>query len=689
MFESMKVLKNIILFLLIVCSVHTTFAQSNQSEIAKPQVQKKSRDSYKSSYGSFKEPSNIDVDKQLEKARALKTTDPVQAIKLVQDALIGAKYNEDFEKEADCFYLLGEIHEGTANWNQASVNYKRSSELYLSINNNYQYLNSQLAIVKAEVELSQYLSADERIGNVLGKTTNKSIKANAYELRGEIRYRQKRYEEALKGFNEQLKLEQELQQRNKRGTGLGVSRANANIAKVYAAQNNVNKANSYLKESVEGLENKKIEGRIATSIPPIQEPKADGVISYGIEEEFDEVVSEKHEISSTDKDYDGKFFISDKELSNTIEYEKLNSVQEEVYSNFRSNDRLDEEVNLRKELNAKTIAPDTLVFNSLLATKSRKLAEVQLDVGQLDDAVNSLNEAVILAEKALDFKEQALTFKLLSNALNKQGNQSEALKKFESYVIAQEKVLEQKEKEFEVNREILKGQNVVDLIDNEFALYKKDLDILLEREQVAKAKYQQQKIINYGLLILIVGLIIGAYFIYRNVQEKRKANQMLALKSLRSQMNPHFIFNALNSVNSFISKNDERSANKFLTNFSRLMRMVLDSSNEDLINLEQEIRIIELYLKLEQFRFRDKFDYDLNISEEIDKDNFMIPPMLIQPFIENAVWHGLRYKETYGRLHVQLNKKVEEIEVIIEDNGIGRKRSAELKTQNQKTSSKG
>ena len=149
-------------------------------------------------------------------------------------------------------------------------------------------------------------------------------------------------------------------------------------------------------------------------------------------------------------------------------------------------------------------------------------------------------------------------------------------------------------------------------------------------------------------------------------------------------MNPHFIFNALNSVNNFIAKNDEKAANKFLSEFSRLMRKVLDYSQRDFISFEEEIELNELYLKLEHFRFRDKFEYQFEKNTEVNTYDMEVPPMLIQPFIENAVWHGLRYKEGRGQLKISINDLGNVLLVKIQDNGIGRKKSAELKTANQK-----
>lgn len=150
-------------------------------------------------------------------------------------------------------------------------------------------------------------------------------------------------------------------------------------------------------------------------------------------------------------------------------------------------------------------------------------------------------------------------------------------------------------------------------------------------------------------------------------------------------MNPHFIFNALNSVNNYIAKSDERAANRFLSDFSMLMRSVLENSEEDFIPLSKELDLLELYVKLEHSRFPDKFEYHLYVDEKIEIDKFQIPPMLLQPYIENAIWHGLRYKEEKGFLKIELHQKEEnEILITISDDGIGRKKSSELKTSNQK-----
>ena len=187
------------------------------------------------------------------------------------------------------------------------------------------------------------------------------------------------------------------------------------------------------------------------------------------------------------------------------------------------------------------------------------------------------------------------------------------------------------------------------------------------------------------MVVIAFLLFIAAFIQFRSVKQQKYANNLLALKSLRTQMNPHFIFNALNSVNSFIASNDERAANKYLSEFSQLMRSVLENSEEDFIPLEKEIELLELYVKLEHFRFKDKFEYAITIDENLKIDEFVIPPMLLQPYVENAVWHGLRYKNEKGNLEINFKQlNTEKIQITIIDDGIGRKKSKELKTENQK-----
>ena len=197
------------------------------------------------------------------------------------------------------------------------------------------------------------------------------------------------------------------------------------------------------------------------------------------------------------------------------------------------------------------------------------------------------------------------------------------------------------------------AQNKLSLLEKDKQLNENTIEILKQERIIQEEFINRQRILTYSLIFGILILLITSYLVYRSNKAKNKANQLLVLKSLRAQMNPHFIFNALNSVNSFISKNDERAANRYLADFSRLMRDVMENSQEDFISLTKEIDILSVYLKLENHRFKDKFDYSFDVDKSINTEDYLIPPMLIQPYIENAVWHGLRYKKEKGKLEIQ------------------------------------
>jgi len=161
------------------------------------------------------------------------------------------------------------------------------------------------------------------------------------------------------------------------------------------------------------------------------------------------------------------------------------------------------------------------------------------------------------------------------------------------------------------------------------------------------------------------------------------------MQALRAQMNPHFIFNCLSSINRFIFKNDNKLASDYLTRFSRLIRMVLMNSSRKLITLEDELEMLRLYLDLERLRFKDAFDYSITTTNIVDAGAIFIPPLLLQPFCENAVWHGLMHKESKGHLNITISEVISEedkvLHCVIEDDGIGREKAAEFKSKSAET----
>ncbi|MFB6454912.1 histidine kinase [Chitinophaga sp. Hz27] len=207
----------------------------------------------------------------------------------------------------------------------------------------------------------------------------------------------------------------------------------------------------------------------------------------------------------------------------------------------------------------------------------------------------------------------------------------------------------------------------------------------LEKEKVLQqALISNKNKLNYILIASVLVMVLLLLFIIRSLRAIKIKNKKIALQSLRREMNPHFIFNSLNSVNQYIAENNEVEANRYLTSYSGLMRNVMENSNKDFVSLTAEAEQLKRYLDLEQLRFSDKFDYSLTIDDALDADMVIVPNMLLQPHLENAVWHGLRYKTEKGLLQVSIERKNSRIQVMIEDNGIGLKASQQLKTTHQK-----
>ena len=218
-----------------------------------------------------------------------------------------------------------------------------------------------------------------------------------------------------------------------------------------------------------------------------------------------------------------------------------------------------------------------------------------------------------------------------------------------------------------------------------------DRDNKIKQEQL-KQEASLKKFLVAGLILLL----IAGLFIFRYIASKRKNEKLasekkqaelqqrateLEMQALRAQMNPHFIFNCLSSINKFILKNDTDMASDYLTRFSRLIRHVLTNSQLSLIPLSDEIEMLRLYLDMERLRFSESFSYNIIYENTIEPETIYIPPMLLQPFCENAIWHGLMHKEGEGKLDLVMSIHDGALQCIIADNGIGKEKAAELKTK--------
>ena len=200
-------------------------------------------------------------------------------------------------------------------------------------------------------------------------------------------------------------------------------------------------------------------------------------------------------------------------------------------------------------------------------------------------------------------------------------------------------------------------------------------------------RLKNNRLLNIGFTGLIVLTVAIGLLLFRSskIEAKRRISEMnhkiseLTQVNLRQQMNPHFIFNTLNSIQYYMYQHDKLATNTYLTKFSSLMRKVLDNSNHTSIPLRDELDALTLYLDLECLRFKDKFSYEINIDEEIDPLLYKVPTMLIQPYVENSICHGLMPREEKGIIKINMDLDKDHIKCTIEDNGIGREAAQERK----------
>jgi len=388
------------------------------------------------------------------------------------------------------------------------------------------------------------------------------------------------------------------------------------------------------------------------------------------------------------------YFNKSLKLANTEN--KKRAVEEQIkVADFKNkaNDFSDEIILRKKALNTISEIEDEAegIDNESALTPQKqnyKIGNAYASQRDYGNAIPYLKKSIEVADDKADFIVQKDATRKLSEVYRDAGQFNKALLAYQDYVDLVDKLYALKEQE--ISQAARFGKDIVSK-QNRILSLESDRELSESKYQLTTEQAKRQKLIIYSLIGGLLLLLFGAFLMYKYIKQQRLANNLLALKSLRSQMNPHFIFNALNSVNSFIASNDERTANRYLTDFSLLMRAVLENSEEDFIPLGKEIKLIERYTKLEHFRFQDKFNYTINVDEHIQVEDFVIPPMLLQPYIENAVWHGLRYKNTKGHLDIAITQtESDKIKITITDNGIGRKKSKFLKTENQqKQNSKG
>lgn len=229
--------------------------------------------------------------------------------------------------------------------------------------------------------------------------------------------------------------------------------------------------------------------------------------------------------------------------------------------------------------------------------------------------------------------------------------------------------------QYNLYNDSIKNESNIDRITEIESRYQNE-----KNEALASAEISKQKLIRNviagGTGVLIISAAFS-FFFYRRRREATFKYEVseVEMKALRAQMNPHFIFNSLNSIKNFIEKSDTEKAANYLTDFASLMRLILENSELKEVSLKDDLKALELYMKLESMRMTKKLEYKIEVDKDIDAENTLVPPLILQPFVENSIWHGLSKKEGNGRINIFIHKNDDMLECIVEDNGIGREKS--------------
>jgi LytS/YehU family sensor histidine kinase len=256
------------------------------------------------------------------------------------------------------------------------------------------------------------------------------------------------------------------------------------------------------------------------------------------------------------------------------------------------------------------------------------------------------------------------------------GDYKKSLEYYQLYKEAVDNILQQDNKD------------LIAMLESDFENEKTQNQIvsLVREKELSDLRAQQARNMNIGIgVIFLVMILVGILFIRQNKLQNEHKNTILEQKLLRLQMNPHFIFNALSSIHSLLNPSEVEKASTYVGKFSRLLRTTLESSREDFILLEDEINSLSHYLELQQLRYDHKFGFSIEVDEKIDTENAIIPPMIIQPFVENAIEHGVRHRPGKGHITIRFLLRDKQIVCEVEDDGVGRRKAWETKyTRKQK-----
>lgn len=525
----------------------------------------------------------------------------------------------------------------------------------------------------------------DSIYNIVKKLKNDTLLSKATYTRGVAFFYMNNYDSAIIYWEKAMAFYTRSDNQKKMGDCL------QNIGQIFELKGNIINANENYQHSLQIFEKLNLQDRAANMLNII------GTLNINLEN-FD--IAEKYYERALDiytrirkQDPNNKYI----QLGFAVTHNNLGTVS------IRKKQLSNAMIYFEKAKELFSQPPDSFYLAFVL----HNLGSIHSDLGNYQQAKEYLNESVRYNKSMENVQLNTMTLSAKGDLMLKEKNPLSALKYYqESMLIAEEKNLTK------IQLKNLKGiSDVFKMLDDyknsllyfeKFATLKDsllteskyrqimDLQTMYETEKKEKLIVQKDRQIRQQIFIfsaisfLVISVLIILFFVYRTREIRKRYKlenelNMSTQKALISQMNPHFIFNALNSVNLFILKNDKLSSNLFLTNFTDLIRKVLDNSQFQYISLYDEFETLKAYMELEKARFANKFDYEI-VLNNVSLMDYFIPTMILQPFVENAIWHGFSTMDVEGKIRIEvLMQTSSTLMIIIEDNGIGREKAKEIR----------
>ncbi|HEY8512189.1 MAG TPA: tetratricopeptide repeat protein [Cyclobacteriaceae bacterium] len=332
---------------------------------------------------------------------------------------------------------------------------------------------------------------------------------------------------------------------------------------------------------------------------------------------------------------------------------------------------------------------EAIGYNLGLTVLLKDMAEMLRRAGSAREALPYAKRSVAIAQESGMKPEEVGALKTLSSIYEELRDYNQSLKVHQQYAMLKDSLLDA-----EKTRQLSELQVKYETEQKEKELLAKSKAIeLLEVRSVAERRVRISLLIAFLFMAGMVVVLYKRYKLKKQAQEElarknleianknreiEEANKELEKRMLRAQMDPHFIFNCLNGIQHFITANDKHNALRYLSRFSQLVRQVLENSVNTIVPLADELRLLELYIELEALRFGQRFEHEIAVDPEIDIHNVEVPFLLLQPYVENAIQHGLRHRPAGGRLSISLRRSGTNVYCVVEDNGVGRNHARRL-----------